>query len=117
MSESLFSVARCEMTTPGKPKKSTKPKDLRQLQLFFDDVKTRPRINGLCQFKRGDQFYDYLQLNERSQPTMLEITSDKKYRGPLSVVAFRRWGQNGEHSLEALTATQYVDNAHWVQIS
>ena len=87
-----------------------------QLKLFFDDVKTRHRINGLCQFKKGDKFYDYLALNERSQPTMLEIVADKKYRGPLSQVVYVRWGHPEEYTVEALTATQYVDHNKWIQI-
>jgi hypothetical protein len=102
--------------TQKKQPKQPKEKDLRQLQLFFDDVKTRPRVNGLCQFRKGDKFYDYLHLNSRSQPTMLEVVSDKKYRGPLSLVEFKRWEANEQQSVEVLTATQYVDTNQWVQI-
>ena len=88
----------------------------RQLKLFFDDVKTRPRINGLCQFQQGDKFYDYQRLDERSQPTMLEIAANKKYRGPLSLVVFVRWGESEQQTVEVLTATQYVDTGQWIQI-
>lgn len=87
-----------------------------QLKLFFDEVKTRSRVNGLCQFRKGDRFYDYGHLNSHSQPTMLEIVSDKKYRGPLSQVVYVRSGQPEEHTIEVLTATQYVDTNQWVQI-
>jgi hypothetical protein len=104
------------MTIPRMRKNQPKAKDLRQIQLFFDDAKTRPRVNGLCQFRKGDKFYDYLHLNERSQPTMLEVISDKKYRGPLSLVEFKRWDENEQHTIEVLTATQYVDTDQWVQI-
>ena len=98
-----------------KSPKSTKP-PARQLKLFFDEVKTRPRVNGLCQFQKGDRFYDYQQLDSRSQPTMLEVVSDKKYRGPLSQVVYLWVGESEERTVEALTATQYVDNGQWVQI-
>jgi hypothetical protein len=87
-----------------------------QLKLFFDEAKTRPRVNGLCQFRKGDRFYDYGKLNGRSQPTMLVIVADKKYRGPLSQVLYVRAGESEEQSIEALTATQYVDTNQWVQI-
>ncbi|MES2733517.1 MAG: hypothetical protein V4714_17365 [Bacteroidota bacterium] len=87
-----------------------------QLKLFFDDVKTRLRVNGLCQFRKGDKFYDYLNLDDRAQPTMLEVVVDKKYRGPLSQVVYVRWGESEQQTVEAIAATAYIDTGKWVQI-
>lgn len=56
---------------------------VRQLNLFFDDIKTRVRMDGICQFKKGDRFLDYIALGDNCEPSVIEILSSKKHKSQL----------------------------------
>lgn len=89
----------------------------KQLKLFFGDLQSRARINNLFQFRKGDRFHDYTALDAHQLPTVIEITENKKYRGPLTSVSYRRLSAPEEVlSIDVLSATGHVDTRRWLQI-
>jgi len=89
---------------------------VRQLNLFFDDVKTRVRVNDTCQFKQGDRFLDYVTLDDSYKPSVIEILSKKKHYKPGVTIEYTRRGETGRRRITAENATSHVDSGKWVQL-